>query len=397
MKRHINLPELVQELQNENLKKRDFILPSDCLSMENGKFIISNCKNNEELGKILNETGIDYVDSNHSIALDCLDTMKSHLAEKLNIPSRYYQRMDKEALGLLDHNVTHWLRKANQNYMVRSFIDKNEEKGVARAILSDRFKVIDNYDILLAALSAIKETGLNIQLDSQGADISEKCLYLRFICPDIEIQAPELLRNYRPNGEKSKCGDGIISGFTISNSEVGAGALTIAARAVILACDNGMVKTDEKFHQRHLGARMEEFSTIQWSEDTKQKNLELIINQIKDSIKHFVSEQFLGEFVMDLINKGKNQVENPADCIKNVSNTMGFTEEQANDILSIFIKSGDTSAFGVTQALTYYAGRQEDPDLQWEIEKNAIAILDEIKTYDKPIAKKSVKTQAQLN
>lgn len=301
----------------------------------------------------------------------------------------------------MDSNVSHWLSKQKNNYLLRTFIDRQEENGIARALLSDRFRTIDNYDILLATLQAINEckaeSGLDIQIDEGGADISDKRLYLRFVCPSIEIQAPELLKSYRPGGKPNQAGDGIISGFVITNSEVGAGALSIAARAKILACSNGMIKNDEKFSQRHLGAKMEEFSSVDWSQQTKQKNLELIIAQIRDTIKYFVSEDFLGKHIAEVINKGQKEIVHPADCIKAVTSSLSISEEKGNDILNLFLKSGDMTAFGVAQSLTLYAHQQENPDLQYDLENQAVAIMDNIGEYDRPLPKKGVKTQTALN
>lgn len=397
MKRHIDIQELVSELKKENLLKRDFVIPSANLSMRDGKIVIANHSKNPDLDKILYECGISSVASGtHEIVLDRLDTIDPHLIDKLSIPTKYFDKMDTpEDIAALDYNVTYWFQRAKCNYLLRTFIDKAEETGVARAMLSDRFKTIDNYDVMLATLQAVKETGLKIDID--GCDLSDKRMYIRFVCPEIEIQAPELIKNYRPNGQTNKVGDGIVSGFVISNSEVGAGQFSIAARAKVLVCGNGMISTTEKYNQRHLGSKIGEFETIQWSEDTKQKNLELIISQIKDSIKEYVSEDCLGRQIKNLMEKGGYEVKHPVECIQQVTSSLGISEEKSADILSFFIKSGDTTAFGVSQALTLFAHTKGDADEQFDMERQAVDILDTIKEFDKPVVRKSVKSQTVLN
>ncbi len=397
MKRKVDLETLVQELRSENLKKKDIVLPSSCLSMKNGQIVVSNVAGNEALAKILYETGISYTEDNQQIKLDCLDTMDSHLADKLGIPARYFQKMREGHEYLLSQNVSHWLKQKQENYLLRTFVDAKEESGVARALLSDRFKTIDNLDILITVLDAIKQSGLNIQIDTDSCDLSEKRMYVRFTVPEIEIKAPELVRNYRPNGRSVDVGDGIISGFVITNSEVGHGSLTIMPRAVVLKCKNGMVNVSEKFAQKHLGAKMGEYESIQWSDETKQKNLELIMNQVKDAIKLYVSEEYLGKFINDTIEKGAKQLEHPMDCIKQVTNSLEISETKADDILNFFIKSGDLSAFGVTQAITLYASQVENPDEQYELENQAMQVLDKIDEFDKPLPKKSTKSLEKLN
>jgi hypothetical protein len=402
MKRQVNLQELVSELKTQTLQKRDLVIPASHLSMENGRIVIHNVSGNDALSKILYETGISQTGEGHlqRLVLDRLDTIDPHLIDKLGIPTKYFEKCDtEEDIALLDQNVNHWLRKLKGNYLLRTFVDKEESHGVARALLSDRFRTIDNYDVLLATLQAInevkKETGIDIQLDDKGCDISDKRLTMRFIAPQVEIDAPQLLKNYRPNGGGSGVGNGIISGFSVSNSEVGAGQFSIAARVKILRCDNGMIITQESFKQRHLGAKMEEFQV--WSEESRQKNLELVISQIKDSVKEYVSAECLGRVVAKLEEKAGYEVKHPVDCIKQVSQSIGISDEKADDILNIFMKSGDASAFGITQAFTLFAHTKGTAEEQFDIENRAMEVLESVEGFDKPLPKKTTKTQAQLN
>ena len=328
-KRQVELAELVSELQKENLQKRDFVIPAKCISMRDGKIVITNYANSDALRKILQECSIGHSPEVggetiiNQMELVCLDVIHNHLSDKLNIPKRYYDRMLGKDNELLDFNVSYWLKKSDNktNYLLRCFVDKEEQKGYARALLSDRFKVIDNIDILLAVLAAIKESGLDIQIDTKGCDLTEKRMYLRFICPSIEINAPELLKAYKPNGADNSVGNGIISGFVISNSEVGLGQMSISPRAKIKVCSNGLIISDENFAKTHLGGKMEQFATIEWSEETKQKNLELIIAQVKDAIKTYVSEDYLGKKISEIIAKGKKELEYPLDAVKAVTNS----------------------------------------------------------------------------
>lgn len=396
--RKAELPVLVQELQKQNLMKKDFVVPSKCLSMKDGKLLIQNHDGSSELQKIL--TDINVVTSEEFISqtiLDPIGVFHSQVAEKLNIPKRYYDKMNTQAhLPILDQNVSYWLKNEKTSYLIRTFIDKEEKSGVVRSLLSDRFRVIDNYDILLAVLAAVKETGLNIQIDENGCDVTDKRMYVRFICPEIEIKAPELLKNYRkPDGDGSK-NDSIISGFVITNSEVGFGTLSISPRAKVLVCSNGLIATKEKFSQVHLGGKMEQYSVIKWSENTKQKNLELIISQVKDYIIRFASSDFLGESIAKMIEKNK-ELEHPSDAVSNVCNSLNISEEKQKDILSFFMKGGDSTSFGLSSAITYYAHAKADADEQYDLEMAALDVVENVAAYDKPLPKKTVKQQASLN
>jgi hypothetical protein len=381
--KNLNLKEIVENLQQQNLAKRDFVVPAKFIKMVNSNLVVVNENKLDDFGKMLVETGITLEDSPFEmISLSVLDSCHSQLAQRLDIPKRYYDKMLSEELNysVLDHNVSHWLSLKKTNYMIRTFIDKEEKTGIARAVLSDRYNVLDNYDVMLATLDAIRESGINVKIES--GDITDTKFYIRFICPDVELEAPDLLKNYRvPNGNKGS--NGIISGFVISNSETGNGKFSISPRALVLACSNGMIFKDDAFEKTHLGAKMDEYSTIDWSEETRQKNYELVCSQVKDAIKMYASKDYLGSKIHELIAKGNRELKHPIETVRNVSKFLSISEEKEQNILNYFIKSGDTNAFGVTQALTFFAHQNCSPEERYEIEKNSVLILDKIDEFDK--------------
>tara|TARA_B110000503_G_scaffold138737_1_gene225527 strand:+ start:5256 stop:6470 length:1215 start_codon:yes stop_codon:yes gene_type:complete len=384
--KNLTITEVVSELQKDNLRKNDMIVPSRLLSMVEGKIIVKSNEDNDALNKLLVETGITMEDSAYNIIeLGVLDTCHSHLSSRLNIPKKYYDLMNgEEDLSLIDHNVTHWLHNANKNYLLRSFIDKEEKNGVVRGLLSDRYNVMDNYDVMLATLQAVKETGINVQIES--GDITDKKFFLRFTCPDIEVEAPELLKNYKvPNGSPSN--NGIITGFVISNSETGFGTFSISPRAVVLACSNGMIFKDDAYAKRHLGSKLDEYSTIDWSEGTRTKNFELVCSQVKDAIKTYASQDYLKGKIQDLSDKGNKELNHPIDCVKNVTKHLIIGEEKEKSILDYFFKSGDSTGFGVTQAITYYAQHNASPEERFELESKGVEVLSNIDSFDVAVVK----------
>jgi hypothetical protein len=324
-----------------------------------------------------------------------MGTAHTNISEKLGIPKKYYDRL-LEHPKLLDENVNYWLSSAGKNYLLRNFVDKTEQTGVCRALLSDRFKVIDNFDVLMATLDAVKSSGVNLKI--QDCDITDTRMYMRFVAPEVEVDSPELLKNYRvPNGSVNQGKTGIISGFIISNSEVGCGQFSISPRAVVLACSNGMVFKDDAFQKTHLGVQMDAFSQIEWSEETRQHNINLIISQVKDAIKTYISEEYFTRKIQHLEQLGKTKLEHPFEVVKNVSKNLAFSEEKQADLLNYFTQGGDTTAFGVCQALTYFGQVCEDADFQFELEKEAVTMLENIEVYDKPMKKKTLKTTAMMN
>jgi hypothetical protein len=396
--KNLSLQEIVQALQTQTLLKQDFVVPSKYLRMDNNNLIVINEEKLDSLSKLLLDTGIAVNENDiEKIELAVLDCCHTQIGQRLDIPKKYYDKMlgNTMAQHILDYNVTNWFRLRNENnFLLRTFIDKEQKTGIARAILSDRYNVLDNYDVMLATLDAIRESGINVQIES--GDITDTKFYMRFVCPDIEMDAPDILKNYRvPDG--STGGNGIISGFVISNSETGNGKFSISPRAVVLACRNGMIFKNDAFQKTHLGSKMEEYTTIDWSEETRQKNYELVCSQVKDAIKYYASEEYLGAKIHELIEKGNKELNYPIETIKNVSKHLSISEEKESSILNYFIKSGDTNAFGVTQALTYFAQHNASPEERYEIESESVMILDSIEEFDKAEVKRVVPSFVNMN
>lgn len=397
--RKLDLTTLVHELKNQNLRKNDLVVPSRSLRFENGQLIISNLSAEpNKLGDLLMGTGITTSnDAETKITFDNLPNFHAQTSDKLGIPKQYYDRMLNGNISLLDANVNSWLEKSKNNYLVRTFVDKDNNSGYARALLSDRYNIMDNYDVLLTCLEAIRESGMNVEIEY--ADVTETNMYVRFVCPDIELQAPELLKNYTvPKGSPNNGNPGIVSGFVISNSEVGKGTFRIAPRALILACRNGLIRKDESFNKVHLGGKLETNTSINWSEKTKNKNYELIMSQCQDAIKLFMSKDYLGNWIDTLCENGAKELQHPIDAIKNTSKYLNLTDKEESDILNYFIQGRQTTGFGISQAITYYAHQNADADRQYDMEMYGNDVLEQIAVLDKPFVEKRTRRQkAELN
>tara|TARA_R110000868_G_scaffold130029_2_gene339529 strand:+ start:874 stop:2034 length:1161 start_codon:yes stop_codon:yes gene_type:complete len=382
---NLKLPQLVERLQGQNVQKADFVVPAQLISMKEGRIIFPF----DEIGQVLAQAGIN-TDSN--LSLEIMDVFHGGICDKLGIPRNYYNKMVGTHNALRDENVNHWLQNVGGNIMVRTFVDRVTNTGYARALLSDRYELIDNYDVLIAALTAIRETGLNVVVDV--ADITERKMYVRFTCPDIEIQAPELMKHYR-NPNTGGVGSGVVLGFIISNSEVGQGTFSIAPRLTWKVCNNGMIVTADAYNRTHLGAR-KEVSSITWSEETKTKTLELVCSQVKDAIKYFATADYLSgkvQKIMDL----NNPIEHPADTIRVISKELTFTEAQEKSVLDYFIKSGDMTSFGVVQAITFHAHADNDADARYDIESASENLIEKVNKADKVLVQKTVKELVTAN
>lgn len=354
---------LVEKLEKRNKAKRDFVLPASNIVLEPDDYRI----------KVGNE----------DFYFNSTELFETQIAEKLGIPMPYFRRMKKENPQLLQENVNSWLAfNPRKKYMVRALETTAENENVGRAFLSDSYNIIDDYDVLFAALEAIKNTGVNVKIDR--ADVSDTRLYLHVTCPEIEIQAEAFLKEYLK--ENDAAGNGIISGFILTNSEVGKGAFEIKPRAVICKCNNGLIVKDESFRRVHLGSKLDA-GEIVWSDATRKKNKELIISQVSDAVKTYLSPQYLGNMVEKIAQLNQIQLEYPIDAVQNVCKHLSIDEKHKNEILQYFLgDSKDRTAGALLNAVTREAQNME-LDAQFEVESNVVGLMFKHKNYDKPFSK----------
>lgn len=341
---------LLTTLEHQESQKKDYVAASSLMKFENGMLVMT-----------AGSSPITYVPSR---------VFHSQVQEKLGIPAGYYKKMMEQATGLLDDNVNHWLKEEQKNFLIRTFEGAADQYNQARAMLSDRYSIIDNHQVLIEALDAIKKTGVSVEI--VNAELSETRMFLKVVCPDVEVKATEMLKLYTVARER---GHGVISGFTLQNSEIGAGSFKISPRGVVLACTNGLISTQDELKNVHLGARMEELGMNQ-NKAIMQANLKLIREQIQHAVKLFLSKEYLTKLVNVYTELGADKIEAPIDkVIEVVGKTYSINEERKANILKYFVEGGDTRRMGLASAMTREVQDLVDADLKHDTEVASFQML----------------------
>jgi hypothetical protein len=260
--RNADLSGLVDLLKTQQDVKYDVVAPASALKYQNGLLVV------KDGSAVMDSEGVSLTDA----FLSPTEIFEEGVSQRLGIPRGYVTRMRNEHTELLDANVNGWLQQEpNRKFLVRGFkSDDPSETGIARALLSDRFKVIDNVDILFAALDGIRFSGANVEI--AGADLSERRMTVKVSAPEIAALAPELLGNYRSpfSGQSGSDVPVVFAGLVISNSETGGGAFTITPRVVFQVCSNGLTVKKDAMRQIHIGGKLDE-GVIKWSDETQQR------------------------------------------------------------------------------------------------------------------------------
>ncbi len=362
--RHATLADLAALLRDQQARKLDVVAPATALRSAGARLVIDGAEPQITADGVTMTTG----------AYTPTDVCDEGLADKLAIPVTYLRRLRAEHPSLYDANINGWLHRTDRSYLVRC-LRGDSGGGIARAFLSTGYKIIDNLDVLLAALDGLRQSGVPADID--GCDLTPRRMYVRVVSPAVRALAPDLLAGYRSpfTGLSGADNPVVFAGWVLTNSETGCGAFTIAPRLVIQVCRNGMTLTKDALRAVHLGGRLDE-GVVRWSGDTQQRNLELITAQARDAVATFLDTSYIEKKIAEMSKAASSSVSDPQETIQIVSQRLRFTESQQKTILAHFIRGGDLSAGGVMHAVTSAAQTVTDADAAHEMEAQALAALD---------------------
>lgn len=386
--RNASLGDLAEILASQHSRKLDVIAPAKRIRSEGGLLVVEGTE------PILTPDGVTSADGRYRPT----KVADEGLAEKLGIPRKYLARLRDERPDLLDANINGWLRGGYlpevgtldlpntagpgsdyhwpgdpRKFLVRAFRPDDEGgTGVARAFLSDSYRIVDNLDVLTAALEGVRASGVHTEV--QGTDLTERRMYVKLFSPEVAELAPELLAGYRSpySGNVGTDNPTVFAGFVLANSEVGGGAFTLTPRIVIEICGNGMTFTADALRSIHLGARQDE-GVVRWSDETQAANLELVRNQARDAVATFLDPDYLRAKIGQLTEAASADA--GADEVQAVTKSLAYSEERTASVLDAFIRGGQPTLGGIAHAITAAAQREEDADVAAEMEAQAVSVL----------------------
>ncbi|MER6913956.1 DUF932 domain-containing protein [Streptomyces sp. NPDC000594] len=363
--RNADLPDLARILQDRHEAKIDMVAPASALTFQGGNLTVQG------LPPILTDTGVTIADGTYRPTT----VADEGIASKLGIPLAYLRRMRADKVDLYDANVMGWLAEdPSRKFLLRAFTGPQGGEGVLRAFLSDSYKMIDNFDVLLAALSGVRESGHGVRIT--GCDLTERRMIVRVESEHIKVLAPSLLKGYRSpfTGQTGDELPVVSAGFVIANSEVGAGAFTITPRITVKVCENGMTIQKDALRAVHLGAKLDE-GVIRWSGDTETKNLELITAQARDAVATFLDREYVENKLTQIEKDAGRPLADPVKTIEVVSKKLKFTDSLRESIMGHFVTGGQNTAGGIMQAITATAQTLTDADAAFELEGQALPAM----------------------
>lgn len=390
--RNASLGDLADLLQKQQTHKVDMVVPASKMRMENGVLRV------EGAGAQLLDDGVIQVDGLYRPTA----VFDEGVSQKLGIPLPYVRRMRNERPDLYDANVNGWLYGSpivldpeNQEepftreypgdprkFLIRAFKGDGSldgpmppAEGIARAMLSDSYKMMDNLDALTAALDGVKAAGVNVEF--AGCDLTERRMTVKITAPEMRALLPEVMRDYRSpfTGQTAHDLPVVFAGFVLSNSETGGGAFTLTPRMEIQVCKNGLVIGKDALRAVHLGGKMDE-GVIDWSADTMRKTADLITAKTRDAVATFLNVEYMKRALDGLAAKAGEEIEDPVKTVQQVGKKLAFSQEQITGVLDHFVRGGQMTAGGVMNAVTSFAQTVDDPDVAYDLEAQGVRAME---------------------
>lgn len=362
-------------LTTQRTRRLDLIADAPKLAYVDGQLLVDS----DEM--VLSEDGVSSAGGYYQPTKVFDDT----IGDAFGIPGHYFRRLRQEnRLELIDRNVNHFLHGSSdgrnpadeRKFTVRLFRGDDSGGGVARAFLSNRFRAIDNLDMLVTVLGAMADAGLGAQ-NIGRCDLTESRMYVQVKCPEIRALAPELLKGYRSpfTGKSGADNPVVFAGFVVTNSEVGRASARIVPRITVQVCDNGMTMNKDMVRSYHVGQRREE-GIIEYSEETNQKELELVSLKTRDAVKTFLNPEYVIRKVAEMEAQAGVEVSKPEATIKQVIRDVNAIPTALEEkVFNAFLKGGQATAGGVMQAVTAVAQTLDDADTLYDIEAAAPQVL----------------------
>jgi len=271
------------------------------------------------------------------------------LAAKLEIPKRYYDRMRSAGKSeLLAANINAWLDEKERR-LIR-ILD-----GQIRAILSDRYRIMDNYDLIFLALDEFKKRE---SIEIFRADLTETMLYLKVVDKTLTAEIREE--------------DVIYGGLIIRNSEVGASAFRVEPFLLRKICKNGLIG-EYALKKVHLGRQTMEIGEIDWSDETREFEDRALWAKVRDVIRATFDREIFESWAGKLQESAEVIIENPVKAVNNIVKLAGLSEERKNELLMHF---SEHTKFGLVSALTTIARDTESIDEQIRLEEFGGRLVD---------------------
>ncbi len=228
-----------------------------------------------------------------------------------------------------------------------------------RALMSDRFRVIDTTDILSVLFGLLGEKKDKFPPGQVELKVSFNDAQCWFVVTNKAMT------------KATKVGDTVCARMRGGTSDVGTGSAKVETSVEVLACTNGMT-TGQSISMRHLGRKSDDSDQSIFSERTKAAQQATLLMELHDAMEFAFDEVKLEETVRKMDENQANPV-SPEDApaiFEAVRTKLSVAEPVKDALFSQFLRehhengSPNRSQDGVVQAITDYGRKLADKDYE---------------------------------
>lgn len=349
MKTGRTLVELATELQRQAGSKKDYLADTRKL-----RFAAGDAAEGGGAGTVVLE-GV-----NGPMRLKA--TAHAQVAGALSIPKVYYDRLLASEPDLLAANVNRWLEKQPARKLVRTL------DGEVRAFLSDGYRPLDNVELAEAVIPALHK----LEAQVVSAEVTESRFYLKAVTPKVS----EVVGKVRPHQAGDSIGmidDVIQAGVVVSNSEIGYGAMQVAAMTHRLVCLNGAIH-EAAVRKAHIGRDANGFSALDdareyFRSETRAAADKAFFLQVQDAVgAMFDAAKFAQRIDSYRAAADRKIVKDVAEVVEVTAKKLLLNDAERVSVLDHLIRGGDLSQFGLANAVTRASADVESYDRATELE-----------------------------
>lgn len=348
MKTGLSLQELAREIERRANAKADVVANTKNMRMESGA------------GGMHLQVGGKFDYRVNNIAHE-------QIATHTEIPKRYYDKMLVEAPHLCADNVNEWFRKYPAERMVRTL------DGVARAFPSNSYRPLENEDLAQAVLPPI----LDMDLDVMSSQITDRRLYIKAV--DKRVTRELEAKGGRFGDGKHNIVRVLAPAITISNSEVGEGALSILGGVYDGFCSNLATFGERSLRKYHVGRKHElgEDTYALLSDESRRKSDVALWAAVGDIVRAAFDRARFDSLCDKIAETTEQPIEgDPVKVVKLSARRFGFNEDQETSVLKHLIEGGSLTRFGLYNAVTRMAQDVESYDDATAFERAGAQVIE---------------------
>jgi len=355
MKQGLSLTDFATEVQKRDQAKLDYLAPVKLLDV----------RTNGHTSLVLRE--VEDAAGDELAPLPINPIAHSQIAGYLGIPKAFYDHVQRNTdtirdpndptLALYDTMINGLLRScpADDTRLVRTLF------GQTRGFLSDRYRQMDNLEILTRLLPVIQ--GLPaVNWNQSSLQVTDQKMYLQL----VDTSKPKVIKS----GTHDRMDDVLQRGVVVTNSEVGLGSFSVQPLVFRQVCSNGLVITEYAARKFHVGGRNTGDAGIVWQSDTQKAKNELTILEMRDLMMTAMSDEFLDKIASRAQDAADQKIKGTQveATIKNVTERFRLTGDEGKAMAGHFFEEGDLSLWGLVNSITRAAQDVESYDRSVELQ-----------------------------